>query len=950
MKVTSTLRLFFAAVLTCAAALSLAQIQFGFGGWANCIDPGNTTPFSTDFGITGVGDSLIQCTMGVSGTVTYGTTGTTAPHVPVCWVQNDNVTATAAGRIGFGAGSTGSVQSNFDDFMAFTYGFPYPGDCWGYATLVEDGTRTLFGSSGFVTVFNGASDRYYFAEEVIGNVNIQLRCDVIGDAARLQWTLTNNDTANTHKLGLWFGQWPAMIVSSGATSGFGGELPPLHGGTDKPSYIVLPGQTPPSTEHRLIRAQSAATFPPYVDFCFGQSNAYGLRVDNGPTVSTEDAQGLNSDATNVAEFALGSAFFLLGGHKGGNQTFPDVMFGPNNTGGDVYILDQPGFIQKYDQVGVASGSSTQVVSYYHSTWSVANFAKPYSVVLDAPNLISTDSSTTSGLSIPSAGYYTIRVYIDNTRGFSTVGTQLELDNVNVSITLPAGLSLAGGDSATKVIPKILPAATTLDFVDFHVVPDGVVFGQLPYSVTVSPTPGPTKTVSGVINVAGTPKLTVNQGPNFVSTPFNFTDSSWESILGLQSPTDFTAFNWDPSQNGYVTATSAARGKATWIVANNAIGVRALQSSPTQPADLSTGARSIELSSGWNAIANPYNYAVPLGQIVGSSDANPTQSFSWSDLVNQGFVNGGVAYFDSTSGSYKYLQSLSDLLQPNTGYWIYVNTAQKLTLAYPPVYTEFLPGSSRSTSQTAWNQTANQWRLQLVARDSKGIDDKNYVGAVPTSKLQTALQVMKPPASPAKTGIELSVEGSISGKATRLAQALSVGNARATYTVDVKTKEDGNVTLTWPNISQIPGNVQVQITDKATGVTRVLNKVSGYQFQATANSTRQFTLQVQPGTAQRALISNVLITRPSRDRNAAFSINYSLTAAATTSIRILSASNSEVYTISSGRAENGGNSSVTWNLRDNANRNVAPGAYRVEIVAESTDGTRQRAFAILNVTR
>jgi hypothetical protein len=553
------------------------------------------------------------------------------------------------------------------------------------------------------------------------------------------------------------------------------------------------------------------------------------------------------------------------------------------------------------------------------------------------------------LAIPAAGYYTIRVYVDNTRGFSSVGTQLELDNVNVTLKLPNGLSFAGGDQATKVIPKVLPASPALDFVDFHVVPDGVAYGQLPYSVTVSPTPGPVKTLNGIINVAGTPKLNISSGPNFISTPFSFSDSSWESILGLSTPSDFTAYDWDPAQNGYVISTGATRGRATWIVSANSIGVRTLQSNPQQPTDVSTGASSIQLKSGWNAIANPYNYAIPLGQIVGASGANPTQSYTWADLVAQGFVNGGVAYY-GPSGTYQYLQNLTDLLQPNTGYWIFVNTAQELTLNYPPVFTEFLPGSTRSTSGTVWNQTADTWRLQLVARDAKSLDDKNFVGAVPSAKQVAALQIMKPPATPAKTGVQLSVVGTVNGKQTRLAQALSTGNTRASYTVEVTAKETGNVTLTWPNVNQIPGNVQVQLIDKATGITRVMNKVSGYQFQATAGQTRSFTVQVQPGSTQRALISNVLVTRPTRSRNAAFTINYTLSAAATTSIRILSASNTEVYTVSSGRADNGGNNSVNWNLRDNANRSVAPGSYRVEIVAESIDGTRSRVYSIVNVTR
>ncbi len=219
-------------------------------------------------------------------------------------------------------------------------------------------------------------------------------------------------------------------------------------------------------------------------------------------------------------------------------------------------------------------------------------------------------------------------------------------------------------------------------------------------------------------------------------------------MGLNQGTDFQAYQWDPIQNGYVLATTASRGIGYWIVPTNQIGLRALQSNPATPQDTSTSAGNLLLQSGWNLISNPYPYGIPVGQVIGATNANPNQDFVWSDLVSQGFVNGAIGYYDTTTQSYNYLQNGTDLLQPNVGYWLFVGVSQPLTIKFPPVFTEFLPNSTRSVT-SPWTQTASTWRLQLAGRQGKVVDANNYIGQVATPALVKSLQIQKPPAMPAK---------------------------------------------------------------------------------------------------------------------------------------------------------------------------------------------------------
>ena len=80
------------------------------------------------------------------------------------------------------------------------------------------------------------------------------------------------------------------------------------------------------------------------------------------------------------------------------------------------------------------------------------------------------------------------------------------------------------------------------------------------------------------------------------------------------------------------------------------------------------------------------------------------------------------------------------------------------------------------------------------------------------------------------------------------------------------------------------------------------------------------------------------------------ISYALSADALVSVRILSATGKEIYTVTRGRADDAGENTVTWALRDNANRAVAPGTYRVEILAETPNGERVRKIVPINVIR
>ncbi|HRK21974.1 MAG TPA: FlgD immunoglobulin-like domain containing protein [Fimbriimonadaceae bacterium] len=717
------------------------------------------------------------------------------------------------------------------------------------------------------------------------------------------------------------------------------------------------GGRPPQTERRFDRRLNPNGFPQVMDFYFGQTSAFGMRIEQGPTPATTDNSG-QSGATEVQELALGNSFFSGSGGLLGfwtaDSNFPDSMFPPvdpndPDKASDVRMNDRTAFIQKFAEQPVPSGGSRRITHYIRMPWGNSNYTAPYAAVVDAPRLVAEDLNGGPGSAnnlrpnpLP------IRVYVDNVGGYATIDREIPLSSVRVTLSLSEGLELAPGEVAVKTIASV--PAREIRFVDFLVEADGVAVGDLPYSVKIEPVPGPTKILNGSIRVASTPRILINADANLITAPWTFSDTSWETILSpLVSPADFQAFVWDPEQQGYIVSTSVERGKAAWIIANSAQGSLALGGNPQRPADTAVGGHSIQLKSGWNLIGNPYNYAIKVGEIVGVSAASPQQSYPWQQLVNQGVVGGALVYYDNETQDYVFTQGLDAAMHPNRGYWVFVGTAQDVTLSFPAVYAEFLPGSSRRQEEGRWVQSDKQWRLNLVARTNKSLDAQNYVGAARNATEANKLRMVEPPMTPVHN-VGFAIQETVNGQSRSYAQSLSEKAGRKEWKAIVTATEAGTVSLSWPNISTVPKNVRFRITDLATGASRDLRQISGYSFEAAADSTREFKIEAIPGGVSQVVIGAVNVSKAGRDAMAPFTINYTLSADATTTVRILSGSGKEVFTIARGRADKAGENAATWALRDNANRAVAPGAYRVEILAETPSGERVRRIVPINVIR
>lgn len=992
------------AVGGCVSAIGQINVSPGGLNWdQHCIDPNQTNPFnaySNDFATFLLQTPLWTGSAGISGTVAYKTCTGLAP-------QGGNVPV--RGRIGFANGPQGSIQDDFrlqygatdvnpDNGATFNYAmnsFPIfdpagaigvgatSGSGFSFADVVSQPItggawkQTFFGNAAFYEWFTGSSNRYFYIRGAQGTVDALLVMDIIGDASRCTWELTNNGTVAIN-LGLYFSQWTWISggypynpganyagIEGNTTFRQGDAAPdffPMGWFTPPPAngyqtYAAVPGQVPIQLETRYKNSATDPTqrVPAYVNFTGGLATSSadplaspligpGFEVVNAPIQDVEDQNG-QSDQTPVDEFVIGDPVNALAGvgDAVGNPTVRDVLVP------DVEPVFMT-YTQKWYPTRVNPGQTRTIVSYYRSIWGDSDYSNGYSVVVDTPKTISVNKVTPTNFNYPplaltSSGvpFLPVRVNVDNTGAFGTVYKSVQMSNVKVTLQLGQGLYDAnnpGNQTLISYIPTIAPVE--MKFADFQITADPDVQGPVPYTVTVTPDVGVQKTITGFINLGATARLYLTQGANLVTSPWTSSTPTWQALLGLNPETDYQAFTWDASRGEYVIQTGPQRGYGTWIVSTANHGYLPLSGNPTTPADEfppNTGLGTIQLQQGWNLVANPYNYSFPLGQLIGVAQGSSTV-YTYDQLVLQGFFDGSFAYYDPTQQSYNFIQSDTARMLPNFGYWVYCQTP--LTLQFPPIYDLFV---RKAEEPRVFKQRYNNWRLQLGASQSGAADLFSYAGFT-TNTAWNGLLVRKPPISPYKGALRayLTNVGSSKGNGRGFAgsagsqyqQLMHTAYGKQSYSYTVFTNQAGATSIRWPNLSQIPDNLKVTVTDTVTGQSVDARKQSGYSYYSQATTSRNFQVTITPEGTEREAIGSV--STPVRNMGAIrqMSIVFNATTRGAANIYVYKGSQ-QVGTIVTDTDIVAGQNVVKWSLLLSNGQLAPSGTYTLDIVATGEGG-------------
>lgn len=752
------------------------------------------------------GNPFLSPIIGVSGSFTYGPNP--APTYPFALFGDE--THEIPGAIAF-VTNRGSGIDPFDDRVALTAALftntnvdnapffpqlPYPpSNRFGYASLrVITGTTTTDARIGEDTAYGvtpTANFRSMTLSSAVEDVGISCKVDLIGAAVKFEWTLTNNGTEPS-QIGFRFAHSTIMRNLLDGVPGGPPKRPMVL--TDRGRNILL--------ERDWIRG-SSTDYPEFMDFFWSQSFPF-------PSMRWRfAADATHPDATPVDRVAIGSDLDSI------------YAFTP------IPIFHSAALMMFWNPQLVPVGGTRRIVFYVELGGMVNEPTLPYAVTTEVDPLVRFDPA---GMNQLTPNPFQIVGYADNQ--YARFNQQVTLENIEVTLTLPEHLSLAQGQQMTKSTGPIPP--NQVGAVEFRVVADGIEPGIYPYTLTFDPTgpsTAPTRVINHVVIVSLTPTIDLRAGPNLITIPWSLATNTFNGN-GLGG---FTGYDWDPVSQAYVVTTTIRRGFGQWLVAAGNPPPLTLPNASSYGDETIGQFRQITKRR-WNLLGNPYPYAVKISQLIGVSATDPTESFTWEELVNRGYIRPYIFTYNADSGSYEVHQGDKYIL-PGKGFWMYNASVSDLDIIWPSVLLPGLPGSGLLQGQP----TIGEWAIDLNLRGRSGSDLENRFGIARNLFLADQLSIAEPPRRPGQAPqfYFANGEGTLMEPMTRIFRTKTFAN-RFTAVANVAP---GSYTLDWKFLKGVPAGAQITLRDMNSGVTTNLKSVRTYGFTATQSESRRFEITV-----------------------------------------------------------------------------------------------------------
>jgi hypothetical protein len=235
------------------------------------------------------------------------------------------------------------------------------------------------------------------------------------------------------------------------------------------------------------------------------------------------------------------------------------------------------------------------------------------------------------------------------------------------------------------------------------------------------------------------------------------------------------------------------------------------------------------------------------------------------------------------------------------------------------------------AQTGWNG------FGVAAGASDGLD---------------ARDVENPPAVAPQLSVLFSRPDWPVGRAGNYLRDIQAADGRAkTWQLVVSTPEpDTEVTVSWPEINRVPRSYELFITDRATGQRRAMRQTSSLRISTGTAASRAFTITAEPRRLGALAISSLLVrSTGGRGAPSGAAISFVASQDSTVQIRILKAGGGLLRSLAT-RSASTGETTITWDLKDNKGVAVPSGAYTVEVKAATTDGQTARQIAPYLVVR
>ncbi|MGC9318726.1 MAG: FlgD immunoglobulin-like domain containing protein [Armatimonadota bacterium] len=424
------------------------------------------------------------------------------------------------------------------------------------------------------------------------------------------------------------------------------------------------------------------------------------------------------------------------------------------------------------------------------------------------------------------------------------------------------------------------------------------------------------------------------GLHLISFPVRPLTQDLAAVLGID-PERLLVARWDPSLPGeskyaiWPRTEPVAPGRGYWlrIFDDVTVSLQGVQEPEERPV-------VVPLKVGWNMIGPPRTEAVEVASLQFAAEGEA--AVDYAEAVDRGIIQEGIFGYSSEEG-----YAIEETLQPFAGYWIRCLRADGALMRFPAVNVS----SAQAPASADPPGGDLQWRLPIVA-EAGGMRGSAWIGAAPdaTDGLDRH-DLQAPPDFGPRVSVRLDPAGD--GSAAYISD-VHPPDGEGTYSLRVLSTLPGRpVRLSWPDLSRVPDHLAPVLVDEASGRRMYMRTSAGMELpggeegvdrrlQVELNARGDGPLMVSAMSAMQTAGSTAQIV-------------FSLSVPADVEVSVLNIAGRPIRTLGGG-LQAPGQTTLSWNLRDNGGRLVPGGLYLVRLRARDDSGRQTQALRPLQVAR
>ncbi|MGD9498609.1 MAG: FlgD immunoglobulin-like domain containing protein [Armatimonadota bacterium] len=420
------------------------------------------------------------------------------------------------------------------------------------------------------------------------------------------------------------------------------------------------------------------------------------------------------------------------------------------------------------------------------------------------------------------------------------------------------------------------------------------------------------------------------GLHLISFPLRPLTQDLAALLGIPSDRLLVA-RWDPTIPGaskyqiWPRTDPVEPGRGYWLRTFDdlSLSLRGVLESEERPV-------VVPLKVGWNQIGSPRRGAVEVASLL--FEAGGEAAVSYDQAVATQIIQEGLFGWSAASG-----YELSSQLVPFEGYWIRCLRGDGALMRFPALD---VASAQRPAAAT---RDPLAWTLPIRAEAAGAVSTAWLGVAEEAAEGLDRLDLQAPPQFGRAVQVSFDPQGE--GEGGYIRDVRPPGASR--FWMRVSSLVPGApVRLGWPDLSGLPEDLVAILVDDLRGGRVYMRTGSGYQIPADEEGV---SARLRIEVAARSDMPLMITAMSALQAHTVAQITFSLSAPADAEVEVLNIAGRRVRILPAGLRE-AGQTTLSWNLRDDRGLAVPSGLYLVRLRARDEAGRQAQALRPLQITR